>query len=541
MNKDIKLLGYPLPILDDAILRKIRSGLENEPQLLLQVDTPKVSQKAISNALNSTPGWSTDGATTHDSAGNGIYCLASWGCRITVDTYQHQFRFRILHLDRFGKRDVYAIPLNRVTPPKELPGLSISSDDIKLIFAMADATAGFSNYQERLLTVKHPLQDTVKAHTSYCAFGTLDVNALAALFKGQPDLIAAVAACSDVQLRALKRCRHAPFGLYNFVVPNKQPSIDSWMESVLRPLTFTTDAESNTTGPIIISDSGSSAVTAWANCRGHLAVINSGGMSASNILVDQIQEHIRQCKCQGYTPAPFVVPPITVTSSALCRPEAVDIVLNEKNTPLSTRQSDLLRTAMCSVFRDRAFVSEAYSRWRITMNDSVAYRLDSFRVWRQTIMDCLCKRWFNNDQEIAELFVEEETRQARLANERLRHLSNALAQLADTERFANQICAKPKSVDEAKALLSEQAFAFWHTPKKGDDRGRKFLVFSADSLSRFIAQAECGKELYNAFIKLCNEEEILRDRNYSITLGGKTFNGVAFYADRLEELRNAKF
>ena len=81
----------------------------------------------------------------------------------------------------------------------------------------------------------------------------------------------------------------------------------------------------------------------------------------------------------------------------------------------------MLRTAMCSVFRDRAFVSEAYSRWRITMNDPVAYRLDSFRVWRQTIMDCLCKRWFHNDQEIAELFVEEETRQARLANERLRH------------------------------------------------------------------------------------------------------------------------
>ena len=47
MNKDIKLLGYPLPILDDAILRKIRSGLDNEPQLLLQVDTPKASQKAI--------------------------------------------------------------------------------------------------------------------------------------------------------------------------------------------------------------------------------------------------------------------------------------------------------------------------------------------------------------------------------------------------------------------------------------------------------------------------------------------------------------
>ena len=86
MNKDIKLLGYPLSILDDAILSTIRSGLENEPQLLLQVDSPKVSQKAISNALTSTPGWSTDGATTHDSAGNGIYCLASWGCRITVDT-----------------------------------------------------------------------------------------------------------------------------------------------------------------------------------------------------------------------------------------------------------------------------------------------------------------------------------------------------------------------------------------------------------------------------------------------------------------------
>lgn len=539
MSKKTKILGYKLGVLDNAILRKICAGLDDEPQLLFQVDTPKVSRKAISKALNSTPGWSTDGATTHDAAGNGIYCLASWGNRITVDTYGHQFRFRILHLDRFGKRDVYSIPLNRVTPPKELPGLSVSSDDIKLIFAMADATAGFSNFEERLVSVKHPLKGTVKAQTSFRPFGSVDFDALAALFKDQPDLIAAVSACTDIQLRALKRCRCAPLGLYNFVVPSKQPSIDLWVESVLRPLTFTTHAESNTTGPIIISDSGSSAVTAWSNCRGHLAVINSGGMSACYALVDRIQEYVRQSKCQGYTPAPFTVPPMTVTSSALCRPEALDIVLNENSTPLSTQQSDLLRAAMCSVLHDSEFVSEVYSRWTNKMSAPIAYRLDSFSVWRQTITDALRKRWFANDQEISNLFIEEESRQAQLANERLFHLSAALAMLADTERFADQISEKPKNVTEAKDLLSERAFAFRYTPQSGKYKNKALLVFSADSLRRFIAQAKCGNELYAAFIACCITKEILCDRNHSITLEGKTFNGVSFYADELEKLQTS--
>lgn len=538
MSKETKLLGYKHNVLNDAILRKICAGLDDQPQLLFQVSTPKASSKAISRALNSTPGWSTDGAITHDSAGNGIYCLASWGSRITVDTYEHQFRFRILHLDRFGKRDVYSIPLNRVSPPKELPRLSVSSDDIKLIFSMADATAGFSNFKEHLVSVKHPLKGTVKAQTSFHTFGKMDFDALATLFKNQPDLISVVSACADIQLRALKRCRCAPLGLYNFVVPSKQTSINPWFESVLRSLTFTTDINSNNTGPVIISSSGSSAVAEWSNCRGHLAVINSGGTSSTYALVDQIQEYVRQCKCQGYTRTPFVVPPITVNSSALCRPEVLDIVLEENNIPLSPQQSDLLRSAMCSILHNKKFASEVYSCWKTKMSNPIAYRLDSVSVWRQTITDSLCKRWFKHDHEITELFIDEESKQAQLANERLRCLSTALTMLADTERYADQISEKPKTVSEAKELL-KHAFAFWHTPKSGPDKNKTFLVFSADSLSRFITQAKCGKELYNAFINLCSKSEILRDRNHSITLDGSTFNGVSFYADKLEELRNS--
>ena len=541
MYKKRSEVGYKPDVLDAAILRKISAGLEDAPLLLFQVDTPKAARKAISKALNSTPGWRTDGATTHDSAGNGIYCLASWGDRITVDVYGYHFRFRILHLDRFGKRDVYSVPLNRVTPPKVLPGLSVSSDEVKLIFAMADATAGFSDFEERLISVKHPLKGTVKGQTDYYASRTVDREALASLLKDQPELITVAAVCADVQMRALKHCRFAPLSLYNFVVPSKWNSTELWLEGTLRSLTFTTHEESNTTGPIVIADSGASAVNTLTKCRGRLAVIKNNGMSACDILVDQIQEYVRQCKCQGYTQPPFIVPPITVTPSALCCPEAADIVLNDNPTPLTAQQSDLLRAAMSSVLQNKEFAAEVYNGWRNAMGKPVAYRMDSASVWRKVIIDRLCTKWFGNDCELAALFTKEEDRQAQLAQERLSHLADALAMLTDVEQYTDQICCqKPGSTDAAVELLRERAFAFWYTPEKGQCSKQKLLVFSKSSLTRFIAQAGCGEELYDAFIKKCRQANILVDSNHSITLGGKTFNGVTFRADKLEELRNTQ-
>lgn len=534
MSNKPYLFGYPSKKLDDALLRKIRAGLDDQPQLLFTVASPKAGVNRICKALNSTQDWSSNGETVYDSAGNGIYCMASWGERITAEEHDFQYRLQILHLDRFGRRDVYAIPMNRVTPPKELPGLEVTSDEVKLIFAMANATGGISHYEERRITVRHPLKATVDQQVAIWSHAFRnDISSLAALFREQPELISVVIAAADIQLRTLKNCRLAPMGLYNFVIPPGAATAEDWLMSVLRPLTFTTDIGSNKTGTIVISGAGEPAVAAWARCRGHLAVINSGGISVCNILTERLQEHTRLNKCQGYTPAPFPAPPITVTPSALCSSEALDTVLSDGTVPLTAALADMLRTAMALVLRDKEFACEVYDRWQTKMTSPFAYRYDSFRVWREEISNCLCRRWFHSDQTMAALFSGESNRQDQLAQERLLKLQTALTQLIDVEGYVAQICDKPASPEAARAALAT-AFAFWFTPVKGYDKGKKFLVFSVDSLTRFIAQAGCGSELYSAFISQCERRELLRDKNYSITLGGKTFNGVVFYAEKLK-------
>lgn len=527
-------LGYTSEELDDALLRKIRAGLDDKPQLLFAVATPKAAAKRISKALNSTQDWAANATTVRDSAGNGICCIASWGERITVEAYGFQFRFQILHLDRFGRRDVYAIPINRVTPPKELPGLEATSDEIKLIFAMADATVGFSRYEERCITVPHPLKATVDQQVAVWthAFRN-DISSLAELLRRQPELIPIMIAAVDIQLRTLKNCRLAPMNLYNVVIPTEAATAEEWLMSALRPLTFTTDIDSNVTGPVVISGAGEAAVKDWVKCRGHFAVINSGGISVCNILADSLQEYIRLNKCQGYTPAPFTVPPMTVTPSALCRSEALDLVLGDGMQPLTDAQADMLRTAMGLVLRNKELAAEVYDRWRTKMTSPLAYRLDSSRVWRGQIATALCRRWFRSDQTMAALFSKENDRQDQLAQERHHNLQTALDHLTNVGSYTEQICHKPISPEEARASLAT-AFAFWFTPGKGPCRGRKFLVFSVDSLTRFIAQAGCGSELYSAFISLSERRGLLHDKNYSITLGGKTFNGVAFHAEKLK-------
>lgn len=538
MKQETRLTGYSVDDLAKSIWRTISVGLEDQPQRILHVKSPRKALKNIRKALNGTQDWSVKGTVVHNGGGKYVNGIASWGRQIRVQTYGRTFAFRIFQLDQSDGRLVYSIPLDRPTPLKKLPELCASVDDVRLYFDMADATAITTNDEPLTILMKHPLKETVKTQARPWAAVKLKSSELEALFTACPTLISVVAAAVDIQLRAIRNLADVPLGLYNMVCSPKNELAEPWLWSVLQSVTFTTSPQGGILGPILISDTGESAITAWKKCWGRLTVMRTSS-STANLMADALQEHRRQLKCHWSAQPPFVIPPMTFTASVLCRPEALDIVIDSSSPPLTPDQQDLLRAAVSTLVANQSFAKEVVAQWCKIMAHPTAYRLDGFAIWQKKIAAGLFTRWFPDRPELMRFFNETNQRTEDAANKRHSSLHAAFSALVDIDGYADQICEKPQTVTEAKTVLSDRAFAFWFTPKKGRNRDVRMLVFSTESLTRFLKQkGGCDSSLYPAFLDECERVEILCSKNDSITLGGATFNGVSFYRNKLEMMKN---
>ena len=161
----------------------------------------------------------------------------------------------------------------------------------------------------------------------------------------------------------------------------------------------------------------------------------------------------------------------------------------------------------------------------------MAYRIDGFRLWRDTLIDVAINSWFSNPEtkRRALALLEQDTLQQE-ADEarRAETLEHAFQLLSNPGRYDGQIIDRPNSKDEAQLLLSADAVAFRFTPQRGPDKGHTYLAFNEVSLQRLLRCVGCTESLFESFLRLCEKEGILDQRNRSITLGGETFNAITF-------------
>lgn len=66
------------------------------------------------------------------------------------------------------------------------------------------------------------------------------------------------------------------------------------------------------------------------------------------------------------------------------------------------------------------------------------------------------------------------------------------------------------------------------TPMKGLQKGKELLVCTKESLLRLLEPIGLTPNLYSTFCSRCKEEKLLLNQDQSITLGSKSFHGVAF-------------
>ena len=337
-----------------------------------------------------------------------------------------------------------------------------------------------------------------------------------------------IAAALDTQLRAFKSFRYAPLGIYHFQIPKGASS--QWFFTSMSAMTFVNAPGQHRDGPIQITLKDSRDLDRWRACCGRLAVIQTSSVSSLWPLVEAAEEADRIQKSSGCPLHPFPTVPITLGLGVMHYPQAADITLPEAPVHLNNSDLDLLRTAVAMLLR-KDVAKEINTYWKQRTAVPTIYRENRFQLWREALCSTAIAHWFTDSERAAranDLLLQHQEEHAHAEAKRQEAIQRALHLLSNPSRYIDQINQRPPSKEAAVQALSQHAVAFWFKPQKGADRGQSLLAFSEASLKRLLQQAECDETLYEPFLRVCEAQGLLDQRNRSITLGKETFNAITF-------------
>lgn len=510
----------------DQAIQAVISGTNQAVQVIGSTAIPKRDRKRLKKRIKSSENWQLRGKDVYNSCGMYYHGIASWSRPICVRLDGQEYRFRVLNLDRFKCRTTYLLPTGGTV--KSLPGLDLTSEELRFLQFMADELSSPESQCEHLIELKNPLRDTVMERASEWAQEPWNPEDLLELLEKNSTLLSVLTAALDSQLRTLKQLCRIPIPIYNFLLPRGNPTARDWLLTAFGAVTFSNE-ESYLPGPIIAND-----LSAWRQEFRRLTIIDSVGQNLLSPLIEELRLFDQGQKSGSTAKLQLPTLPISVSKGALCSPFAVDVAIPSQVVSLSAGDQDLLRTAMGRVLT-KGTANAVRDRWRSQMFQPRAYRLSGYAVWRHVLADEMCRRWFSEPGQLSRavaLLDKSQVQQEAQERQRWTLLQKAYKYLTNPERYAGQIIERPANKSTAEDMLADTAFAFRYKPARGEQKGEKFLAFNKNSLLRLLACANVGLELLDAFLELCTRNGILDSRDKAITLGGETFHAITFRCEK---------
>ena len=517
-----------------AVRQAVISGQGETPQKLFEVGIPKQGAERLRKALKASELWELHGNTAYSIFGVAFQGIASWGAGLTIRMAGRDHRFKVLHLDRFGRRMVYLLPAAQAGNLSELPRIDLSHDEVKLLLQMADNLSKSADCQEYFMKIKTPAVNTIVHQAATWCKQAYDEVALMTLLSQESLLWEVAVTALDAQLRSFKRLRNAPQGITNFILPKGDATAEKWVFAVLQALTFSNEQGIILTGPIELQLKDTADLRQWRNSYGRMVILRTATGALLAPLVEQAEEMERIRKCGGHAPYGFPTAPLSLSRAVLCCSQAADIQLVKGMRPPTFAEQDLLRSAMSRPL-SKDIAQRVYQRWKLRLTEPTAYRLPGLRVWRNILRDTLAELWFSDAKlRIQALALCEDAQEALEAAEKQRAdtLARAYELLSHPERYKKWIIDRPASKQVCMDKLSDEAMAFHYIPQKGNDQGVHLLAFSKASLLRLLNTVGLDESLYEAFIDLCKRNGLLHQKKQTINLGSEFFCAVTFFAEK---------
>ena len=374
-------------------------------------------------------------------------------------------------------------------------------------------------------------KDAVKSNRGEWRGEELNFEALGQLLQQHADwLFPVITAALDVQLRSFAPCAEVPIFAYNFTMKKPNLQAEQAITRAFTALNLTTEGAACNSAPpqITVLDSGDLAD--WSGCRDRLVLLRTSTGAPLKPLFDALDEYERQTRFGGVLPRRLSTVPIVRSRTIFDRSDTVDIELPSSINSLTNYDLDLLRIAAAHTLT-KANAAEVYRRWYGPMTSLARYQLDPFEVWRDAVVRVFLEANLpSHGMAFTAAYDGLETAQeaqSRTEAEREETLRKALELLGDQSRYEDEIIPKPATADEATRLLDEEreAVAFRHTPTRGPESGKHFIIFSNASLFRLLKRVNMDELLFDTFKKRASALAILVRQSYAVKFGTVPFNG----------------
>lgn len=512
-----------------AIAATLSAGQGLVPFRCREKKSPKKEVKKLRKRLDASENWRVYDDTVWNSAGISFNGIASWGKNVTVVLNGNEYRFRVLQIDRLGKRIFYAVPISVADSFSSLPDIELSAAEIMLIKEMANELSTKGPVAEDVVEIFHPAKSSLIGNRDKWEDKGFDALELLRMIQEDRTLFCIIAAALAAQYRSFLLGTDLPEGIYNFVIPSKGIDCDLWFYNVLQALTFNNASSKNLEGPITITMKDANDLKRWKCCQERLTVIYTATGNLLWPLLEELEKNDQFLRSGGPSVHPLPTVPISLTRGYLHHSLAIDIPLPVEPPFMTGEQQDLLRTAMSRVLRGK-IAKAALQEWENRRAQSAAYRRNGFHDWQEVLLKTCIQTWFPDEkyQPTREMLLADTQRkreeQDRAVAETLRR---ALDLLTDPSKY--KTIERPASRTEWDEAIQDGASAFWYTPKKGNDQGTTFLAFTSDTLKKLLARVGCTEEFYEAFLRRCESQTLLNDRNRTVKLGKDEIAAVTFY------------
>lgn len=487
------------------------------------------SARRFHKILNADEYLTWDGENTIISNGCTVPGFAFWAGVQATQLAGFTHRHRILALVRPDGCCAYAIPVPKLEGTLKLPDIELTAGELDSYLRIANSITPAP--AEYTVQCPRPAKDAVKSNRGEWRGEELNSEALGQLLQQHANwLFPVITAALDVQLRSFAPCAEVPIFAYNFTIKKPNLQAEQAITRAFTALNLTTEGAACNSAPpqITVLDSGDLAD--WSGCRDRLVLLRTSTGAPLKPLFDALDECERQTRFGGVLPRRLSTVPIVRSRTIFDRSDTVDIELPSTIDSLTNYDLDLLRIAAARTLT-KANAAEAYRRWYGPMTSLARYQLDPFEVWRDAVMRIfleanLPSHGMAHTAAYDGLETAQEA-QLRTEAEREETLRKALELLGDQSRFEDEIIKKPATAEEATWLLDDEqsAVAFRHTPSRGLEAGKHFVIFSNVSLLRLLTRVGLDDTMYDALKKRAAATGLLARQSWPVKIGDTNFNG----------------
>lgn len=469
------------------------------------------------------------GGSVTTADGIAVDGFAFWAGVQTTELNGYLYRHRLLALCRSDGCRVYAIPVPLLERKFTLTDIALADGELEMYRLIADHIT--PTPKEYMIRVSHPAKDAVKNNRAEWRNEALDQERLGALLKQHAGwLFPVITAALDVQFRSFLPGDDAPIFIHNFTLKKIAMQVEQEFSSAFGALNLTVEGPACSSIPAEIIVQDSADLNDWAGCRDRIVILRTATGTVLRPLLDELDERHRQNCFGGVLPQRLGTVPIVRSRTIFDRTDTADIELPPAIDALTEDDLDLLRIAVARTLT-KSNACEVRRRWSGTMNSRAGYRLNSFSVWREAVIQIFLEANFSSggtaQSAACDGWEQSQESQLRAEKEREKTLRKALELLGDQSRFEDEIIKKPATAEEATRLLDDEqsAVAFRHTPSRGLEAGKHFVIFSNASLLRLLTRVGLDDAMYDALKKRAAAMGLLARQSSPVKFGQTQFNG----------------